>query len=723
MGLTVAELEQALVSQSTAHTGLLAEIVDARGTAGTLGARLDVALNTDGTLRTSATAAAFVTEVAPIIAYPPAGEYVALKGDLTAVYVAKRRLRINGALLPYVTSSTYDAGGDYTVVNFSTPVGYPITSVEYSFDPAAMPPIHYSGNPDIEQVVSGISTFATKHLSDAQYKSLLDDILSRVTITSLASVDDGAGVDLVGRAFKYVDTIDDLRTLTPTDAPVYIQGHTTNGDGGHGSFRWDATSTAADDNGVTIAVTGVATGRWIRQLNGFVIPEMFGGLSALAAYAPLSVILNSKVYVLFNDITFPDPISKFIGQGYGRLGGVFDGSVITGEGGFIFAASALQHGLSLADFALVYTGVGTALKISNILNSHIRNVFLDLNSFGDTGIDYSGDATYFSILENSTITSFKGTGVKLNSNGTKGVIRDCNIGSAQETAVASVEVNVPGAEIIGGQLNIDRTDGLGVGVLFNNISGATHQGGLVDSVLSERDTLVKITGTTHGWTNVVIRNTRHTMGQTSTAVIFDRAIECTLDNPSLYGPTANYLAEFTANAIRCGIIGGYEVCRANLIVDAGAVGSWKRCVTPILYAYRANITVYPNLITTVDDCQYLGKTIHNGTSWDKFSVSIPDDSFATFVPPELFGTMEISSTTGGGDYILANYNVQVGACSQIAVASSSVVNASNGTLTGTTGADGQLTVRCSSDGNVYVENRRGGSRRIIIHFKSPGPNA
>lgn len=267
MGLTVAELEQEIVSQGAEQAGLLAEVVDARGTARTLGARLDVALNHDGTPRTSVTAAAFVTEVAPIIAYPPAGEYVALKGDLTAVYVAKRRLRINGALLPYVTSSTYNAGGDYTIVNFSTPVGNPITSVEYSFDPAAMPPLHYSGNPDIEQVVSGISTFATKHLSDAQYKSLLDDILARVTITSLASVDDGAGVDLVGRAFKYVDIIDDLRTLAPTDAPVYVQCGAIIGDGYHGTFQWDDASTEADDGQNTIAVTGVSTGRWKRNID------------------------------------------------------------------------------------------------------------------------------------------------------------------------------------------------------------------------------------------------------------------------------------------------------------------------------------------------------------------------------------------------------------------------------------------------------------------------
>ena len=320
MGLTVAELEQEVVSQGAAQTGLLAEVADARGTAGTLGARLDVALNPDGTLRSSAATVSFVTEMAPIISYPPTGAYVALDGDLTDVYVAKRRLRINGALLPYVISSTYDAGGDYTVVNFSTPVGNSITSVEYSFDPAAMPPIHYSGNPDIEQVESSISTLATKHLSDAQYKSLLDDILARVTITSLASVDDGAGVDLVGRAFKYVDTIDDLRTLTPTDAPVYVQGRTVPGDGGRGIFVWSTADLSAEVTadtlqGIYVAPTSDptgASGAWVRQLDGYVTPEMFGAIPGVDSYASFQAAADSGKTVVINATDAGWVVSSYI---------------------------------------------------------------------------------------------------------------------------------------------------------------------------------------------------------------------------------------------------------------------------------------------------------------------------------------------------------------------------------------------------------------------------
>lgn len=77
----------------------------------------------------------------------------------------------------------------------------------------------------------------------------------------------------------HIDNIEALRLYAGGETTsIYLDCHTSIGDGGHGAFRWDAASTAADDNGVTIAVTGVATGRWIRQLNGFVTPEMFGAV-------------------------------------------------------------------------------------------------------------------------------------------------------------------------------------------------------------------------------------------------------------------------------------------------------------------------------------------------------------------------------------------------------------------------------------------------------------
>jgi hypothetical protein len=58
-----------------------------------------------------------------------------------------------------------------------------------------------------------------------------------------------------------------------------VLAHTTASDGGGGLFRFDSASSAADDNGLTIA-PNAGTGRWLRVTNGGITPYMFGGLPA-----------------------------------------------------------------------------------------------------------------------------------------------------------------------------------------------------------------------------------------------------------------------------------------------------------------------------------------------------------------------------------------------------------------------------------------------------------
>lgn len=75
-----------------------------------------------------------------------------------------------------------------------------------------------------------------------------------------------------------VSSISQLRSTEASyDGQILtVNAYYANGTTGGGDFQWNAASTAADDSGVTIAVAGVATGRWVRRLEGFVTPEMFG---------------------------------------------------------------------------------------------------------------------------------------------------------------------------------------------------------------------------------------------------------------------------------------------------------------------------------------------------------------------------------------------------------------------------------------------------------------
>lgn len=57
-----------------------------------------------------------------------------------------------------------------------------------------------------------------------------------------------------------------------------LGGRSSVNDGGQGTFVWDATSTATDDGALTIAVSGVTTGRWKRVYSGPIDVRWFGAV-------------------------------------------------------------------------------------------------------------------------------------------------------------------------------------------------------------------------------------------------------------------------------------------------------------------------------------------------------------------------------------------------------------------------------------------------------------
>ena len=90
---------------------------------------------------------------------------------------------------------------------------------------------------------------------------------------------------------KIVPTIDELR-LSPgafNGDIRFLACRTAQGDGGHGTFLWStadlSAEVAADPlNGIYVAPTSDPTGvsgAWVRQLGGFVTPEMFGAVGDL----------------------------------------------------------------------------------------------------------------------------------------------------------------------------------------------------------------------------------------------------------------------------------------------------------------------------------------------------------------------------------------------------------------------------------------------------------
>lgn len=78
---------------------------------------------------------------------------------------------------------------------------------------------------------------------------------------------------------QYIGTIAELRLTVPTvsNMTIAVTGYYTAADNiGVRNYEWDAANTTADNGGTIIAVTGVATGRWVMKYDGAVNVKWFG---------------------------------------------------------------------------------------------------------------------------------------------------------------------------------------------------------------------------------------------------------------------------------------------------------------------------------------------------------------------------------------------------------------------------------------------------------------
>jgi hypothetical protein len=75
-------------------------------------------------------------------------------------------------------------------------------------------------------------------------------------------------------------SIDLLKASTPLSGEIYdVLGYYTPGDGGGGSFYWDAGSTAIPESGMIVASNSFTTGRWMRLYSSPVNIRWFGAKS------------------------------------------------------------------------------------------------------------------------------------------------------------------------------------------------------------------------------------------------------------------------------------------------------------------------------------------------------------------------------------------------------------------------------------------------------------
>ena len=184
----------------------------------------------------------------------------------------------------------------------------------------------------------------------------------------------------------YEDTVATLRARTddpsanPSNA-VFLRGHTTVDDGAFGSlyFKWDATSTTADNGGTIIKLTSIATGRYLLQYSGAVNVEWFGAVGdgvrvanqveiqkaldsgASQVYAPYSV------YLMASRVTVPVGVT-LRGDGIGKT----TLKMTASERVVVLSDDSSIHGMTLDANNLHGVSELTALSIAS--NCNVTNI-------------------------------------------------------------------------------------------------------------------------------------------------------------------------------------------------------------------------------------------------------------------------------------------------------------------------------------------------------------
>lgn len=189
--------------------------------------------------------------------------------------------------------------------------------------------------------------------------------------------------EAVAKGSWYADTVTDLVALEGDSdgRALLLAGYHSKGDGGGGQFYWDSTSTDTGDDGVTFAVSGVATGRWKRVYFGVINAKWFGakGDGATNDHTALQAVVDFAYSSGVRNVKVPDGIYA--------LGSMLDIKGITFRGtgnGTGNTSSAPSTG------SCVFKSIGasTVIRLRDTTNTIVKNA--DIGSFS---IDCNGTAT------------------------------------------------------------------------------------------------------------------------------------------------------------------------------------------------------------------------------------------------------------------------------------------------------------------------------------------
>lgn len=274
---------------------------------------------------------------------------------------------------------------------------------------------------DLDQAV--LERQELKRLSDQSLKIPIEDLGSSPTELPSMVGNENTALTIDGNgALKWESTggvdpvnLDDLRVSDFTSARaiegssltngdvVYINGHTTQLDGGQGPWQWDATSTATDNNGTILKLTDTTLGRLIRDdievsINHFgASPSGSSSVNSTAIQAAFS--LPEPINIPNGTYDFDSQLIRSNGQriyGEGTLnftGASEDAIVIGVAGANTFYTTTEFSSIRLTrdsmDWTDQYSGISVLNMVELRLDLYVRSFYAGISLGSDGATAYN----------------------------------------------------------------------------------------------------------------------------------------------------------------------------------------------------------------------------------------------------------------------------------------------------------------------------------------------
>ena len=417
-----------------------------------------------------------------------------------------------------------------------------------------------------------------------------------------------------------VDTIADLRNLEPAfdGQQIELLGHTIAGVGG-GVFYADFSSSAGDDNGVTVVTTGGR--RWVRKLEGYVTPQMFGAIGdgvnddSVAFIAARTAAAGTKIYAA---------------AGIYKLNSALNSSedlIIEGDG----PTTVLDFTGAVSGGSYAIDAIGTATQIENL--SGIQEVGSYSVTFASAPSLSVGDVF---VIYNPTNSSWSSARTNYRAGEWCEVVRiSGNVVTVRNRLYDTYNAgDVWVYKITGPRVSLRNFYILGTSAL-----------GLVKTTLC-KEPLIENIKASHANDSVIY---------------FDRCFKPTVINPDIVniGDGGDDYGVAVGNSQHTRIIGGYIFSRRHAVTTGGNA---EICCVPVrdcrtigsvLKNDPGSATFAADFHGNTEDSSYINCTIYGGGAWQGKDVGY--DGCTIYA--DVNGIIIYSAEIKGGRFFLTDCNL------------------------------------------------------------------